>query len=186
MTSHLDIPNEQKLSRFLVATDTSNDYLVGGQLSQAIIDHLGEKAFLAHIMNLSWLSYDTAYKLSSIEETVTFFNSHKVAIKEWLLRLSKAPTSARLILPSGYTNKSRWQDNGDLLDYLSDSLQKVSRINFDRRSIDRVIFKDARAEYEAVFIADATTKFLATVVGAAYQNYSRKHYPVDLDKVLSL
>lgn len=182
----MEATKKEKLTRFLTATDTSNSYKVGGLLSQAIIDHLSEKTFLAHVMNLSWLSYDTAYKLSSISETVDFFKTNQKEIKQWLLRLGEAPTSARLILPSGYTNMSHWQDDGDLLDYLSDSLQKVARINFDRHSIDMVVFKNDMTHHDAVFIADAMTKFLATVVGASYQAYSCKHYPVDVEKILSV
>lgn len=181
----MDALESEKLKRFLITTDTTNNYKVGGELSQAIIDHLGEKTFVAHVLNLSWLSYDTAYKLSSITETVAFFKAHQKPIKEWLVRLGEAPTSKRLILPSGYTNMSHWQDDGDLLDYLSDSLQKVARVNFDRHSIDMVVFKNDTAHYDAILIADAMTKFLATVVGAAYQAYTRKHYPVDIEKVLA-
>lgn len=182
----LTVEKKDKLNRFLATTDTSNGYMVGGDLSQSIIDHLSDQTFLAHVINLSWLSYDAAYKLSSVTETVAFFKANQYAIKEWLTRLGEAPTSARLILPSGYTNMSHWQDDGDLLDYLSNSLQKVSRVNFDRYSIDMVVFKNDMTHHDAVFIADAMTKFLATVVGASYQAYSRKHYPVDTEKLLSV
>lgn len=182
----METTKKEKLSRFLSTTDTSNQYKVGGALSQAIIDHLSEKTFLAHVMNLSWLSYDTAYKLSSISETVAFFKANQEDIKRWLVRIGDAPTSARLILPSGYTDMAHWQDDGDLLDYLSDSLQKVARVNFDRHSIDMVVFKNDMTHHDAIFIADAMTKFLATVVGASYQAYSRKYYPVDIEKLLSV
>lgn len=181
----LDPMKKDQLNQFLIITDTSNDHMVGGKLSQAVIDHLGDEAFLAHIMNLSWLSYDTEYKLSSVNETVAFFKENHENIKQWLVRLLEAPTSARLILPSGYTNMSHWQDDGDLLDYLSDSLQKVARVNFDRHSIKMVVFEKDMTHHDAMFIADAMTKFLATVVGASYQAYSRKHYPVDIKKTLS-
>lgn len=180
----LDPIKKDKLNQFLIVTDTSNGYMVGGELSQAIINHLSSRAFLAHVINLSWLSYDTEYKLSDVTETVAFFKENHEAIKQWLIRLGEAPASTRLILPSGYTNMSHWQDDGDLLDYLSDSLQKVARVNFDRHSIDMIVFKKDMSHHDAIFIADAMTKFLATVVGASYQNYLRKHHPVDIDKIL--
>lgn len=172
-----EIANIEQTNRFLLTTNDQNDYFVGEGLTKAVIEHLGVNKFVSCVINLSWLSYDTAYKLSSISETVAFFEKNQVDIKAWLLRLDAVPTSRKLVLPSGYGTTSKWKGDGDLLDYLSDSLQKVARVNFDRSSIKAVVFDGDMNHYDAIFIADAMTKFTATVIGSSFQSFLKTHYP---------
>lgn len=176
--------NQAQISEFLITANNHSYYRVGATLSKAVIDHLGTNKFVSCVVNLSWLSYDTAYKLSSIDETTTFFKTHQSAIKEWLLRLESVPTSEKLILPSGYGTRSDWKGEGDLLDYISDSLHKVARTNFNRGSIEAVIFNNNTTHYDYVLVADAMTKFISTVVGAGYQSFMNTHYPTTLKLAL--
>jgi hypothetical protein len=178
-----EITNIEQTNQFLLATNDQNDYFTGVALTRATIEHLGINKFVSSVINLSWLSYDTAYKLSSISETVAFFEKNQADIKAWLLRLDTVPTSRKLILPSGYGTASKWKGDGDLLDYLSDSLQKVARVNFDRSSIKAVVFDGDMNHYDAIFIADAMTKFTATVIGVSFQRFIKNHYPSDSKKL---